>query len=208
MLPPLAWPTVAVADTSVAESISAYAQTDHWSQVHRLKFTWVHHSKNLKRNYDWRVKEGRATLREGGAQVEFNVAGTGLDTPAKKTAHKKFINDSYWLLFEFHLGWDDVTLENLGPVVPTGNPGGGPLNGLKVSYPAAGGYTPGDTYTLFSVPSGDVVAWEYTPAGSTTGPKFHVSRGGDQTVGPIRVPTRFKNKDGHSVISIVGLSIE
>jgi hypothetical protein len=59
-----------------------------------------------------------------------------------------FINDNYWLLFPYHVAWDtNANVEDIGRQgLPMGD---GKARCVVVTYPAAGGYTPGDVYDLF-----------------------------------------------------------
>ncbi|MEZ4462187.1 MAG: hypothetical protein R3E66_21190 [bacterium] len=41
------------------------------------------------------------------------TSGVGLKDPKDIDAHKAFINDSYWLLFEFHTAWDRVMISDV-----------------------------------------------------------------------------------------------
>ncbi len=106
-----------------------------------------------------------------------------------------FVNDQYWLLFPLHLAWDSgIELESiasvLGPAVADSADGdsadavsdvnvesdageeAGPVSphghGLRVRYPAQGGYTPGDVYDLFFDAQHNITRWIFRKGGSTT----------------------------------------
>jgi hypothetical protein len=66
-----------------------------------------------------------------------------------------FFTDQYWLLFPFHLIWDtDAAIEDAGmhksPLRKDS------ARKVVVKYPSTGGYLPGDTWTLFVGPDGQI----------------------------------------------------
>ena len=67
------------------------------------------------------------------------------------------MNDNYWLIFPFHVYWDTsatVTDEGMQKL-PLGK---GSADKVVVKYPSGGGYTPGDTWTLYVGTDGRVEA--------------------------------------------------
>lgn len=96
---------------------------------------------------------------------------------------KSFINDQYWLLFPLHLRWDTQTDLKLAPAGATGGkPGHGKAKGmargpgksaeayrLTVTYPSAGGYTPGDAYDLYVDSTATIRRWMFRKGNSGEG---------------------------------------
>ena len=66
-----------------------------------------------------------------------------------------FVNDQYWLVFPFHTCWDTAAkVEDKGmQKLPLGK---GSAKLVSVTYPSAGGYTPGDTWDLYVGPDNRV----------------------------------------------------
>lgn len=189
-----------------AQSTRLAAIQDHvgvsaWDHVHRVKFTWTLPSYNLARTYDWDVKARTVKVTVGDDVRTISALGIGLKDPADVEAHKAFINDSYWLLFEFHTAWDKVETADVLAVegIPKGEVG------VSVQY-ASGGYTPGDRYVLYATPEGRVTHWQYFPRGDDTA-KFLMTREGWKEFGKIRVPTLFKN-GSETFIEIKDVSIQ
>ncbi len=135
------------------------------------------------------------------------AAAAGTSNGAKVKAHQAFINDSYWLLFSLHLAWDGATTSDLGEVDVPQLPDLGKRPAVSVSYPSAGGYTPGDRYVLYLGADHLPVAWAFHKGGAAE-PTL-VTRWLDyQTVGGLHLPTRFTTPDGKEFIRIEGLSAE
>ena len=70
-----------------------------------------------------------------------------MDSIAMK-ADRGFINDNFWLLIPFQLGWDEGTTisEPIKVKTPIGNI---EMNKITLTYSNEGGYTPGDAYDIF-----------------------------------------------------------
>jgi hypothetical protein len=82
-----------------------------------------------------------------------------------KKVDAAFINDQYWLLFPFHLVWDQqTTVADVGrQPMPIG---GQTARSVVVTYPPSGGCTPGDVYELFIGPDNRLIQWIYRKGGS------------------------------------------
>lgn len=77
----------------------------------------------------------------------------------------RFVNDSYWLLFPFHLVWDEeakVSADGMETELPLG---GGKAYKVTVRYPEEGGYTPGDVYELYVNEDYIIKQWIYRRGG-------------------------------------------
>jgi len=87
------------------------------------------------------------------------------DSSALKKVDAWFINDNYWLLFPFHIAWDsDITLEDIGrQKLPLG---GGQAKCVVITFPASGGYTPGDVYEIYLNDDSRLLQWVYRRGGS------------------------------------------
>jgi hypothetical protein len=78
-----------------------------------------------------------------------------------------FINDNYWFLFPFHVAMDtQTTVEDVGrQKLPMGE---GEAPCVVVTYPADGGYRPGDVYELYLDDNFRLIQWIYRRGGSET----------------------------------------
>ena len=107
--------------------------------------------KHIQRSWIWWPQVEQVEFI-GGADKEpvlYNRLELGQNPPQDiKQVDAWFINDNYWLLFPFHLAWDQQAIvEDTGHrALPMGQ---GTAKCVVVSYPKTGGYTAGDVYELF-----------------------------------------------------------
>jgi len=144
-----------------------------WDQVEQLRFTFnVQRGKDhLARSWVWETKPDRvsfAGVDKQGKPVKLTYLRSEMGTPPAEQTKRidaDFINDQYWLLFPFHVAWDQAAMvEDTGlhklPISP------GRARRIVVTYPPSGGYTPGDTYELFVGGDGRIVQWIYRRGGA------------------------------------------
>jgi hypothetical protein len=164
-----------------------------FAQVDRLEFTFNVKlgDREIHRHWTWEPKTGKVTFRgkdEKGAEqtVSYVRAADAKDLPADaKAIDPMFVNDQFWLLFPFHLVWDDsATVEETGEAtLPIGE---GKAPRVLVKYPASsGGYTPGDHYEAFLAPDLTLVQWSYHKGGGAEGKP--ATWEGYAQVGPLRL---------------------
>src|SRR5215831_1503166 len=157
----------------IAEQIAKTFGLDSFGQIEAIRYTfnldlgalklsraWVWEPKADWISYEGKDKAGkpvkatyvRAQLSSQPAVVQDEVA------PA-------FVNDQYWLLFPFHVVWDEgADVQDLGRHKrPLGK---GSARRVVVKYGAAGGYAPGDTWELYVGADHRVAEFIYHGGGS------------------------------------------
>lgn len=190
----------------LAERIAKSAGADVLARsVRRLKFTWRHEAKQASRSYDWDLAQKRVTVTtaKGKATIALDRGAYQGD---QLEAHRAFINDSYWLLFEAQLLRTNAELRQEPKRRLDGFAKLGELDALSVNYPG-GGYTPGHRYVLYADENARVHAWAFYPKPAPR-PAFILSREGHKSVGGLSLPTQFRKPDGTLVISILNLAVE
>jgi hypothetical protein len=105
--------------------------------------SWVWEPNTDRVSYDGKDKAGNP--------VKVTYSRSQLATQSemvKKEIEFAFLNDQYNLVFPFHLVWDTgAKVENIGMhKLPAGK---GSARRVVVTYPAQGGFTPGDVWELF-----------------------------------------------------------
>lgn len=194
-------PHIATAQTSWDEVAKAH-HVQGWKDVNVITFTFKHHNGKVRR-HEWWVKKHTVRVTVDGVTTVIPVNVKDLKGEAQIAAHKFFINDAYWLLFEHHVGWDDVKVEDLGEVP---SPFGAKAQAFRISYPPTGGYTPGDAYVAYIGQDHRVMGWSYYLAGAKE-PKLTTTRADYQQFGPLVLPTRFETLDGKVYLEFVDVSV-
>jgi hypothetical protein len=157
----------------ICEQIAKAYGLDSFKQVEQIRFTFHIDSGEIKiaRTWVWEPKTDRVTydgLDKTGNPAKLTYLRAQLNTqPAmvKEEIDPAFINDKYWLIFPFQLAWDtSAKVEDTGAhKLPLGK---GSANRVVVTYPAQGGYTPGDAYELFIGPDKRIQEWIFRRGGS------------------------------------------
>ena len=112
---------------------------------------------------------------------------------ALKKVDAWFINDNYWLLFPFHIAWDpDAKIEDTGRQnIPIGE---GKARCVVITFPATGGYTPGDVYEVYLDDNHRFLQWVYRRGGSEQATRIATWENHRQ-VGPLMVSLNHRGED-------------
>ena len=143
---------------------NAYGLADFGSieEIH-YTFNVEFGDRHITRSWIWLPREDVVAFHaENGAPFTYRRAELDETTSEEqRQIDHWFVNDQYWLLFPFHLVWDEgLTIEDRTREDPSGDG----TRHLVVTYPEAGGYTPGDTYELFVDDADRIAWWIYRPA--------------------------------------------
>jgi len=147
---------------TVLEKIAHAYGYDNWSSVEKIEFSFVVNpgKKEMLRHWIWHPKNNRVTLINENEKIAYkrnNIMEEFVKTD------KAFVNDSFWLLFPYHLIWDDFDYEvvenQLSPIQQKES------TKLIVKYPDKGGYTPGDRYDVYFDENYHIIEWAYYPSG-------------------------------------------
>ncbi|NER18361.1 hypothetical protein [Spongiivirga citrea] len=140
-------PETAIDERSVQEKIADAYGIKNWHKVEEIRFTFnVDRPDNhYERAWSWKPKTSDVTVQTEEGDVSFNTKNLA---EGDQVSDQRFINDKYWLLAPFQLIWDSTA--NITTKDSIQSPIGGELLGkLTITYPAEGGYTPGDAYDLY-----------------------------------------------------------
>lgn len=196
LLPGLAPVANPATDADPARAVAdAYGLAD-FGTVEEIHYTFnvEFGERRIARSWIWLPHEDVVAFhREDG--TPFTYPRAELDENASEEQRQIdhwFINDQYWLLFPFHLMWDEgITIEDRTGTDPSGDG----TRHLVVTYPDVGGYTPGDTYELFIDDEDRITWWIYRP-----GSDPEVSRAATwedhRRVGPIVISLQHADPDG------------
>ncbi len=193
------------ARSPAAAVAAASAPSDGWRSVREVKFTWKHVPSGRERTHEWDRVRDTVTVTTDGVSRTVSASGRDLETQEDIDAHRAFVNDSYWLLFEQFIATDRGVAVSAGaPSKVPGLPSGPTLDTVVVQYQGDGGYTPGDRYVLYLDPkSGRPAWWAYHPGGQAE-PKVVTSRQGwgSTTSTGVAVPLVFKRPNDETFVAI------
>ncbi|HWT82457.1 MAG TPA: hypothetical protein VN648_27035, partial [Candidatus Methylomirabilis sp.] len=156
----------------IAEQIAKTYGLDSFSQIEAIRYTFnAEGALNLSRSWVWEPKTDQVSYEgkdKAGQPVKLTYLRSQLNSQAavvKDEIDPAFINDQYWLLFPLHLAWDSsAKVEKTGiHKLPLGK---GSAVRVVVTYPAEGGYAPGDTWELFVGTDNRIQEWTYHQGGS------------------------------------------
>lgn len=157
----------------IAEQIAKAYGLDSFGQIEAIRYTFNISLGTLKftDSWVWEPKTGQVSYEgkdKTGKPVKVTYTRSQLDSQpveVKNQVDPAFINDQYWLVFPFHVVWD-TSAEVKDEGVQKLRLGKGSADRVVVKYPSQGGYTPGDTWTLFVGPDHRVREFIYHRGGS------------------------------------------
>jgi hypothetical protein len=184
--------------TTVRQLIAESYGLQHFNEVGKIQYTFNVKlgEKLISRFWIWEPRLDRVTFKG----MDFQEAITynrdeieGTESNKLKKIDAWFINDNYWLLFPYHVAWDtNAKVEDIGrKALPMG---AGKARCVVVTYPATGGYTPGDVYDLFLDDQYRLMQWVYRRGGSEK--PTRISTWEDhRKVGPLTVSLNHQGED-------------
>ncbi|HEX4542273.1 MAG TPA: hypothetical protein VH114_03820 [Candidatus Acidoferrum sp.] len=182
----------------ISEQIAKTYGLDSFGQIEGIRYTFnldLPGIIKLSRTWTWEPKTGRVTYEskdKDGKPVKVTYLRSELssqDATVKNEIEPGFVNDQYWLIFPFHQYQDSgAKVEDAGvQKLPIGK---GTAEKVVVSYPAeVGGYTPGDTWTLFVGPDKRVKEFIYHRGGDKKPTVVTTTWAGYVKAGPLLVST-------------------
>jgi hypothetical protein len=142
----------------------------YFGEVEKIQYTFNVKigEKQISRFWIWQPHLNKVTFKGINYQeaITYNrseIAST--ESNKLKKIDAWFINDNYWLLFPYHVAWDmRAKVEDIGrQQLPMGD---GNARCVVVTYPATGGYTPGDVYDIYLDDDYRLTQWVYRLGGS------------------------------------------
>ena len=155
---------------TLRERIGKAYGVHYFSQVEQIQYMFNVKigEKQVSRFWIWEPKLDRVTFKGMNYQEAVTYYRHDIETTASAALKKVdawFINDNYWLLFPFRITWDaDITVEDIGrQSLPLG---GGKAQCVVITFPASGGYTPGDVYEIYLNDDARLLQWVCRHGGS------------------------------------------
>ena len=181
----------------ISEEIAKAYGLDSFGQIEQIRYTFNVDLPGIKlaRSWVWEPKTGQVSFDgkdKTGKPIKVTYLRSQLSTQdavVKDEVDPAFNNDQYWLIFPFHQFQDSSPkVEDAGmQKLPLGK---GSAEKVVVSYASeAGGYTPGDTWTLFVGPDKRVKEFVYHRGGSMKPTVVTTTWAGYKMAGPLLVST-------------------
>lgn len=181
----------------ISEEIAKAYGLDSFGQIEQIRYTFNIDLPGIKlsRSWTWEPKTGRVTYEgkdKGGKPVKITYLRSELSSQeeaVKNEIDPGFMNDQYWLIFPFHQYQDGGAKVEDGGMqkLPVGK---GSAEKVVVSYAAEeGGYTPGDTWTLFVGHDKRVKEFIYHRGGDKKPTVVTTTWAGYKMAGPLLVST-------------------
>jgi len=183
----------------IVEKLAKTYGLDSFGQIDAIRYTFNFQwsGLSLSRSWEWEPKTGKVTYEgkdKSGKPVKVTYLRSQLSSqPAnvKEEVDPGFINDNYWLVLPFHIYWDTgatVTDEAMQKL-PLGK---GSADKVAVKYPSEGGYTPGDTWTLYIGSDGRIEEFRYDRGGPMKPSVVIATWAGYKKAGPLLVSTEHR----------------
>ncbi len=185
----------------IVEKLAKTYGLDSYGQIDAIRYTFnlnISGLINLSRTWTWEPKTGQVTYEgkdKDGKPVKATYLRSQLSSqPAnvKDEIDPGFVNDNYWLIFPFHVYWDTsatVTDEGMQKL-PLGK---GSAEKVVVKYaPSIGGYTPGDTWTLYVGTNGRVEQFRFDHGGDKKPSVVIATWAGYKMAGPLLISTEHR----------------
>jgi hypothetical protein len=181
----------------IAKKVASAYGVDRFREVEAMRYTFnvVIGDKTIRRSWQWEPKMDRVTFFSAQGPVSYERKAVSAESPEElRKMDARFINDQYWLLFPYHLVWDEgVAVADAGEqALPLG---GGSARRLVVTYPPSVGYTPGDVYELFVGGDDRIRQWVYRRDGVTE-PTRMATWEDHRALGPLVVSLDHRVPDG------------
>lgn len=201
----------------IAQEVAKTYGLDSFAQIEAIRYTFNAQfpGVNVSRSWEWHPKTDQVSYEgkdKDGKPVKVTYQRSQLSSQndtVKNEVDPGFVNDNYWLLFPFHAVWDNSpTITDDGmqklPIAKT------PAQRIVVKYPSDGGYTPGDTWTLYVGPDKRVKEFEYHRGGSKKPSEVIATWAGYKKAGPLLFSTEHRGTaDGQPVhISLSNVAVQ
>lgn len=196
----------------LAKTVAENYGIDSWANVKSIDFTFNVKNDKVHAVRSWKWQPQKSVVQFSGADqngkdtvITYNRKDLNSKDSYLTYVDKRFINDSYWLLFPFHLIWDkNVVITDQGTrEFPISHKNG---RSLQVRYTNNIGYTPNDVFILFLDNHNMIKEWIYRPGGNKEKQRIYTWQD-DKNFGGITISTTHNGSDGKTKVWFTNLAI-
>ena len=194
-------------ENEMGSKISKANGSDNFNKVEMLEFIF-----NVKRDtaaasnrhWQWFPKTKEIVFITDSITTRFKRNDT--TTQQLKKLNARFTNDEYWLLFPFHLSWDN------GFQLTDSNMMVSPISGKKMrkvtaKYNDRDGYTPGDMYEVYVDENQRIQEWAYHKTGAIE-PSLITTWENYKDFNGLLLAQDHKSKDGKFHLWFTGIQVK
>jgi len=179
---------------------------DNFAKVNSIEFVFnvQKGDQQLARHWKWYPKEKKVMLISPEGTESYHQSP--IMTKEEMEMDKKFINDSYWLLFPLYVKWDRkniLTLVEKDALSPIGKQ---KTTLLTVKFKNGDGYTPGDAYDLYLSEKNEIIEWAYRKGGGKDAKAMTWE--GNKDFKGVKIATKHQNASGDFKLWFDGIVVE
>lgn len=193
------------ANTKAYQKIAEANGLEDFGDVSKIGFTFnvkVNDSLRSSRRWVWNRPGNKISLTENDS-VSSYVKKDSL-SEQEKNMDSKFVNDSYWLLFPFQMEWSNAKISD--PKKASAPISGDQMEMITVSFPAEGGYTPGDSYDVYYDDDFMIQEWVYKSANG--GREMATTWEDYKNYDGVEIARSHKTKDGNFELFFTDIEVE
>lgn len=192
-------------DKGVPTQIANAYGVNEFSKIKSIEFTFDLHkdSLHIERHWKWLPPDNTVIFYGKADSTRFTRMDTS--TAELKKLNAEFTNDQYWLLFPFHLQWDEgyTFVDNDTATAPVTEK---KYHKYTVQYNNKDGFTPGDMYQLYIDEQFIVHEWAYHKAAAKE-PTLMMTWEDYEDFNGIKIAKTHKNKEGTARLDFTGIAV-
>lgn len=194
-------------EKSIGHQIAVANGIDNFKKVEMLEFIFNVQRDTAtasSRHWQWYPKTNEVVFITDSSTTRFNRNDT--TTQELKKLNARFTNDEYWLVYPFHLSWDNgfELLDSNNKVAPIS---GKSLRKITTKYNDKDGFTPGDMYNVYIDENLRVQEWAYHNAGAAE-PSLITTWGDYKDFNGLQIAQEHRSKDGKFRVWFTGVHVK
>lgn len=195
------------AEKKIGHQIAIANGIDNFKNVQMLEFIFNVQQDTAapsSRHWQWFPKTNEVVFITDSNSTRFKRNDTA--TQDLKKLNARFTNDEYWLLYPFHLDWDEG-VELLDNSMKPGPINRKSLHKVTLKYNKKDGFTPGDMYDVYTDENKRILEWAYHKGGSAE-PSLVTTWENYKDFNGLQLAQEHKSKDGKFHLWFTGIRIK
>ncbi|MGI8583810.1 MAG: hypothetical protein ACR2KX_16555 [Chitinophagaceae bacterium] len=192
---------------NLTKQIAEANGVDNFKNVQMLEFIFNVQKDTAapaSRHWQWYPKSNEVVFITDSSNLKFKRTDTS--TQELKKLNARFTNDEYWLLYPFHLDWDNG-MELLDSSMKPAPISGKSMHKITTKYNNKDGFTPGDMYYLYLDETEHIREWEYHKGASAEASLVTTWENYKDYSG-LQIAQDHKSKDGKFHLWFTGIQIK